>query len=155
MKEHLKKTLAAKSLRGAEYFLYLFIFASFSIFLAQVGFYLSAILWLAAMILAKHKNWRRTPLDKPIIIFAAVTLLASLAATNISFHPSGLFKTLGLMLIFYWAYNNLHSKRIIRNVLLAFLLGASLNAIYALASYIYQAARYHTWARGTGTHSIP
>lgn len=155
MKEHLRKILAARSLRGAEYSLYLFAFASFSIFLAQVGLYLSALLWLTAMLLAKRGNWRRTPLDKPIILFAVVTLFSSFTAASISFHPSGLFKTLGLMLIFYWAYNNLHSKRIIRNALLAFLLGAGLNAFYALASYIYQAARYHDWTRGSGTHSIP
>jgi len=150
-----RSKLADKSTRGAEYLLFLFAFSSFSIFLAQVGLYLSAFLWLCGALLAGRPRLRRTPLDWPIALLATVTLLSSLAALDISFHLPGLLKTLGLMLVFFWAYYNLRNDSITKTALIAFYLGASLNAAYAVIGYIYHVARNGDWTRGSGTHSIP
>ena len=155
MDKRKRDKLAGKARQGAEYLLYLFAFASFSIFIAQVGLILSAICWLAYMALAKRREWGRTVLDAGILSLAVITLLSSLAALDIAFHPRGIFKTVGLMLVFYWAHFNLRDSRVVRNSLLAFVYGATLNAVFAVGKYAYNIIRHGDWTRSSGTHSIP
>ncbi len=148
--------IAKRARRGTEYSLYLFAFAAaFSIFLTQFAWAMSALFWLGGMLITQRWEWRRTPLDAAVLLLAAVTLLASLAAVDIGFSPGGILKTLGLMLVFYWACFNLRDSRVVRNSLLAFACGATLNAVFAIGKYAYNITRHGDWTRGSGTHSIP
>ena len=81
-----------------------------SIAVSEGIFVLGLIAWIVKMISEKKFQWHKTPLDVPILVFAAIALLSSFWGVNVKNSLIG-FRTYGLILIIYLLLNNLTSEK--------------------------------------------
>jgi len=104
---------------------------------------LGLLIWAARMVLEKRAVFTRTPLDVPLIVFAAVVFVASAASIDnfisIIGHPQNLwpsfFPLLTLVLFYFMAVSNLKSKKHIKAILWILIASTTAASVVALSSY--------------------
>ncbi len=103
-----------RSIRYFDHFIYVcllvFVFTvPLSIAVSEGIFVLALIGWGVKIAVEKKLHWQRTPLDVPIILFAAAAFLSSFWGVNVKTSLIG-FRTYGLILIIYLILNNVRES---------------------------------------------
>ncbi len=110
-------------------------FDNLTLFL-NIGMSLVLIGWIGRIIYERKLGWHRTPLDIPIVLFLALTLVASLLAPNPSFNVSigYIWKLLRAILLFYAVIHSRLGNRW-RHVLIAFFVSAGISSMLGIWYY--------------------
>jgi len=99
-------------------------------------------LWLVRALLAKRWDWKRTPLDKPILAWVGLQLLTTVVSVSgfISFQGEyenfrGLMTVLNYPVLFYAAIHFIRTRAQIDRLLLVVLISGLLVTAYGLAQF--------------------
>ncbi len=110
----------------------------------NIGMSLILFGWVGRTILERKRNWCRTPLDIPIVLFLGLALVASILAPHFASSSFGYFwKLLRAILLFYAV---IHSRLGIRwrHVLIAFFVAAGISSTLGIWSYVNDEGLAHS-----------
>jgi putative inorganic carbon (HCO3(-)) transporter len=101
---------------------------------------LGLVFWLGKMFVTKNFTLKRTPLDVPILLFAAIYLIASLVSVSpvtsvLGFYgrlDTSFLTTLFFVIFYFLVTNNIKTKKQIMGLVLTLVMSGILVSIYAL-----------------------
>ncbi|MEK6647323.1 MAG: O-antigen ligase family protein [Candidatus Firestonebacteria bacterium] len=108
---------------------------AWSITLTQLGFFVGLIAWVVKMLTEEKKYYTKTPLDTAILLFIAATILSTILSINMHNSVGGMFKTVGLMLIYFFVSNNVKSLEQAKKLVLLIIFSATFESIYGIIKY--------------------
>ena len=133
--------------RAIFYLLVLFcLTATVSISMSEIGFFGAFFLWLSKMAYTRNFNFKRTPADFPLFIFALLTLVAVFIGLDGGPVPANRLKPLSLMLMFPLVVNNVKDKKTAYKLFLSLFVSLFLQS----AIIIYKGFATAELARGIG-----
>lgn len=104
-----------------------------SISVAQIGIFSSLIAWIVKIIFfPKEVKFIKTELDTPLLIFACITIVvAFFSRVDCINSLNGVFKTVGLMSVYFLVVNNIKIEKI-KLLITLIIISASIECIYGV-----------------------
>lgn len=113
---------------------------------------LPVMLWLTRVVVNKERWCGRTPLDIPIIIFAATVLLSLFTSLKISVSLNELRGELGTqVLLFYLIVNNIKREEQVKLIIFALGLGSLIMGVYGIADFFIDGGSMVSYAVRAGS----
>jgi len=111
------------------------VFAPLSIAFSQISIGLTLTGWILVILKDKKLNWKKTPLDIPILIYVLVQILAALFSQHILTGIRGWVNTDWFILFFYAVINRLDSEKHYKNILLLLAASGLISGLYGIVQH--------------------